>query len=196
MGKNTQVIVPGRGSWFFLAVVLTTLPLPPDEPRSRQDPCGSCTRCLEACPTGALLAPYEVDARRCISYLTIEHQGAFPLELRRRLGDRIFGCDACQSVCPHNQRRHPPDPAFEEIIAGTSLSLSTLIELVDDSHLARLLPRSPLRRAGRDRLVRNACIAMGNSGDPGYLPALKRRASEDGDEAVREHARWAIDRLG
>jgi len=191
-GKNTCLLHPEHGSWFFLGEVVTDLDLQPDTPRA--DMCGTCTACLDACPTGALPTPYVLDATRCISYLTIEVKGAIPEESREGLGRHVFGCDICQDVCPWNRkRREHGGPAFE---AREGLVAPALEELagLDAEAFRERFRRSPLKRAKRRGLLRNVAVALGNSGDPGKRPVLLRLA-EDEDALVREHAVWALRRL-
>jgi epoxyqueuosine reductase len=192
IGKHTNLIHRGLGNWFFIAEILTTLELEPDPPEPNR--CGTCTRCLAACPTGALPAPFVLDARRCISYLTIEHKGPIPVELRPALGTRIFGCDDCLEVCPWNRfaregrllRAHArPDLTAPELVALLGL---------DEAGFKARFAGTPLARAKRRGLLRNVCVALGNAGDPRALPALERAAA-DPEPLIAEHARWAISRL-
>jgi epoxyqueuosine reductase len=189
IGKNTMLLHPTLGSFFFIGVVLTTAELAPDAPLP--DRCGTCTRCLEACPTGAFVNPYVMDARRCISYLTIEHRGTIPVELREAMGELAFGCDVCQTVCPWN--RHAPITPEAAFAAGSLPALDEWVALTEDGFRTRLRG-SPLRRARRAGLARNAAVALGNRGEPASEPALER-ASDDPDPIVREHAAWALGRL-
>lgn len=191
-GKNTCLLHPEHGSWFFLGELVTDLELQPDAPL--RDLCGSCTACLEACPTGALPAPYQLDATRCISYLTIEQRGAIPEQLRAPLGRHAFGCDICQDVCPWNRRRrHRGGPAFE---ARPGLAAPDLAELaaLDAAAFSARFRQSPVKRAKRRGLLRNVAVALGNAGGAEARPALERLAADD-DALVREHARWALRRL-
>ncbi len=192
-GKNTCLLHPEHGSWFFLAEVVTDLELPPDAPRP--DMCGTCTACLDACPTGALPAPYVLDATRCISYQTIERRGTLPEEHRAGIGRHVFGCDICQDVCPWNRRRRPRGvPAFEPRPGLREPELAELAALDEEAFRLRFR-RSAVRRAKRRGLLRNVAVAIGNSGDPGQRPVLEKLAA-DGDPVVREHAEWALRRLG
>ena len=195
-GKNTNLLLPGRGSWFVLGSVVTDAPLPP-APAPVEDGCASCTRCLPACPTGALVAPGLLDARRCLAWL-LQADGDFPVEYREALGGRIYGCDECQEVCPPNRaadRRHPPPPAQPD--AEPSVPLVQLLEASDDELLARYgrwyIPRRQPRY-----LRRNALVALGNVGDGGdpATVAVLRRALAGEDRMLREHAAWAAVRLG
>jgi len=191
-GKNTCLLHPEHGSWFFLGEVVTDLEMEADTPRP--DMCGSCTACLEACPTGALVAPYVLDATRCISYLTIELKGPIPDEHRADLGRHVFGCDICQDVCPWNRkRREAGEPAFTPREGLMAPDLDALAALDDDA-FRRTFRRSPVKRAKRRGLLRNVAVALGNSGDPARRPVLERLAG-DQDPVVREHARWALRRL-
>ncbi len=190
-GKSTMLISRELGTWFFLAEILTTLDLPADEPG--RDRCGSCTRCIAACPTGAIDAPHHLDARRCISYLTIELKGTIPEELRPLIGDRIFGCDDCLWACPWNRfARASRETAFAARQA-TRLPLVALIELTDEQFLT-LFRHSPVKRIKRRGLLRNVCVALGNTGSPRDVPALER-ATGDAEPLVREHAAWALARI-
>jgi epoxyqueuosine reductase len=192
IGKNTMLLHPRLGSYFFIGVVLTTATLAADEPLP--DRCGTCTRCLDACPTGAFAAPYALDARRCISYLTIEHRGFIPEPRREGIGGLAFGCDVCQDVCPWN--RHAPITAERAFFAGDVPRLAELASLDDGTYRERLR-RSPLRRARRSGLARNAAVALGNGGDEGdqAVTALVG-ALRDPSPEVRGHAAWALGRLG
>ncbi len=193
-GKNTNLVHPELGSYFFLGELLLDLELEPDAPFAA-DRCGACTACLDACPTGALVAPRTLDARRCISYLTIEHRGSIPTEIRPLLGDRVFGCDTCQKVCPwnHHFARPTSESAFAPRPEQTALDLIELLELDDDSFRARFRD-TPLWRARRVGLARNAAVVLGNLGDPAAIPALERALS-DSDPLIAEHAAWALEWL-
>jgi epoxyqueuosine reductase len=191
-GKNTCLLHPEHGSWFFLGEVVTDLALPSDV--ARTDMCGSCTACLDACPTGALPAAYTLDARLCISYLTIEAKGAIPEGQREGLGRHVFGCDICQDVCPWNgRRRHRGSEAFEPRQGQDAPDLVALAEL-DAAAFSARFRKSPIKRAKRRGLLRNVAVALGNSGDPSAGPVLER-LSEDADPLVREHALWALRKL-
>ncbi|AWK85574.1 tRNA epoxyqueuosine(34) reductase QueG [Azospirillum thermophilum] len=191
-GKHTNLVSRDHGSWLFLGEVYTTLELPPDPPGA--DRCGSCTRCQDACPTAAFPAPYQLDARRCISYLTIEHKGPIPEELRPLMGNRIYGCDDCLAACPWNKfARATREPAFLPRAELTAPRLADLAEL-DDPGFRQVFSGSPIKRIGRDRFVRNVLIAIGNSGDPALRPAAERRLHDE-SELVRDAAGWAVARL-
>jgi epoxyqueuosine reductase len=191
-GKNTCLLHPEHGSWFFLGALVTDLELAADGPRN--DMCGSCTACLDACPTAAFPEPYVLDATRCVSYLTIELKGAVPEALREATGHHVFGCDICQDVCPWNRkRRHRGPQAFEPRPGLVSPSLPELAALAQDE-FSRRFRRSPVKRAKLRGLLRNVAVALGNSGDPAQRSIL-RRLAESEDPLVREHARWALRKL-
>jgi len=191
-GKNTCLLHPEHGSWFFLGEAVTDLDLPADAPRP--DMCGSCTACLDACPTAAFPAPFVLDATRCISYLTIELKGAVPEERRPGTGRHVFGCDICQDVCPWNRRRrHRGGPAFAPRPGLVAPDLEELAGL-DEAAFRERFRGSPLKRAKRRGLLRSVAIALGNLGDPARRPVLERLAGDE-DAVVREHARWALERL-
>jgi epoxyqueuosine reductase len=192
-GKNTMLINKRLGSYFFLGALLTNLELACDAPHTASH-CGSCTACLEACPTQAFVAPGVLDARRCISYLTIEHRGNVPEDLRRNLGDWLFGCDVCQEVCPWN-RKAPPgtEPALQGRPELMQLDLIEVLSMSEETFRQRFRGTA-LLRTKRTGLLRNAALVLGNRGDAAALPAL-RRAVEDPEPVVREAARWAIDRI-
>ncbi|MBI3827288.1 MAG: tRNA epoxyqueuosine(34) reductase QueG [Candidatus Rokubacteria bacterium] len=190
IGKNTNLLEPTLGSWFFIGIVLTTAELPRDA--TVPDRCGSCTACLDACPTQAFVAPWELDARRCISYLTIEHRGDIDPALRAGLGGWLFGCDVCQEVCPWNRRARPGrEPALREPVA---IDAAQALALDTDGFRARFRGTA-IRRARRAGLARNAALVLGNHGDAAAAPAL-RRALEDHEPSVRAAAAWALERLG
>ena len=192
IGKNTCILNQKMGSWLFLGVILTSLELEPDLPAP--DRCGTCTRCIDACPTDALVAPYQLDSNRCISYLTIEKRGAIPQEMREGMGRHVFGCDICQDVCPWN-RKAPATGAgeFQPREGLVNPALEWLAEMSPEEFREKF-HRSPIRRAKRNGLRRNAVIAMGNSGDRRLVPVLEKLA-DDEDELVAEHARWALTKL-
>ncbi len=191
-GKSTMLIDPTLGTWFFLAEVLTTLELLADAPQA--DRCGKCERCITACPTGAITAPHRLDARRCISYLTIEHKSSIPVELRTLIGDRIFGCDDCLAACPWNRfAQVSHESAFSARKATVGMALRDYLKLSDEEF--RLLFRnSPIKRIKRRGFLRNVCVALGNVGDSTDLPALQR-AAVDSEPLIAEHAGWAIERI-
>ena len=191
-GKSTMLIDERLGTWFFLAEILTTLELPPDERVA--DRCGTCVRCITACPTGAITAPHRLDARRCISYLTIELKSAIPVELRPLMGDRIFGCDDCLDACPWNRfAQEARENAFRARPSTTGMSLREYLHLTDAEFRA-LFKKSPIKRIKRPGFLRNVCVALGNVGDPSDLPALERVAA-DSEPLIAEHAVWAIQRI-
>jgi epoxyqueuosine reductase len=191
-GKSTMLIDPELGTWFFLAEILTTLELPPDPPQ--RDRCGTCQRCITACPTGAITQPHRLDARRCISYLTIELKNSIPLEFRPLIDDRIFGCDDCLDACPWNRfAQASRESAFAARPATTDMSLRDYLALSDEQ-FRLLFRKSPIQRVKRRGFLRNVCVALGNVGDAGDLPALQRAAA-DPEPLIAEHAAWAIDRI-
>ena len=189
-GKHSNLLGRDFGNWVFLGAILTTVDLPADT--AEASPCGSCRRCLDACPTGAFPAPYQLDATRCISYLTIEHRGPVPLELRAKLGNRIYGCDDCLAVCPWNKfsqaasemryLREEGPPRLRDLAA------------LDDAGFRVRFAGSPVKRIGLARFLRNVLYAIGNSGDPALLPAARAHLGAE-DEAVAEAAAWAVSRL-
>ena len=192
LGKHTNLVSRTHGSWLFLGEVFTTLELEPDRPEA--DHCGSCTRCLDICPTAAFTGPREIDARRCISYLTIEHDGPIPEDLRPLIGNRIYGCDDCLAVCPWNKFAHPtPHEVFRPRPGMEAPSLAGLAAL-DDAAFRETFRGSPVKRIGRDRMVRNVLIAIGNGGDRGMMP-LVRALTRDPAAQVRDAAEWALTRL-
>jgi epoxyqueuosine reductase len=191
-GKHTNLVSRAHGSWLFLGEIYTTLDIPPDEPH--EDRCGTCTRCLSVCPTNAFPSPYRLDATRCISYLTIEHAGQIPLELRPLLGNRIYGCDDCLAVCPWNRfaraTPHAKLQAREDLTAPRLAELAAL----DDAGFRTRFAGSPIKRIGRDRFVRNVLIAIGNSGDASLAFAAEQLLT-DPNPVVAEAAEWACRRL-
>ena len=202
IGKNTCLIHPRLGSYFLLAELLLEVELLPDSP-FQADRCGSCTRCLEACPTGCILPDRTLDARRCISYLTIELRGAIPMELRPQVGEWVFGCDICQQVCPWNQRFASPegDPAFNPRPGLPRPDLAEEIAL-SQGDFSRKFKSSPLKRAKRGGYLRNIAVALGNAiatgnaAEPAGIPALVGALQSDPDPQVRGHAAWALGRIG
>jgi epoxyqueuosine reductase len=191
-GKHTNLVSRGHGSWLFLGAIYTTLVLEPDTPHA--DRCGSCTACQKACPTNAFPAPYTLDARRCISYLTIEHKGDIPLEFRRALGNRIYGCDDCLAVCPWNKfAATAREMAFAPRAALTAPKLAALAQL-DDAAFRAFFAGSPIKRIGRDRFVRNVLYAIGNSGDAALVPTVTALLA-DPSAVVQAAARWALAQL-
>ncbi|MFL5236137.1 MAG: tRNA epoxyqueuosine(34) reductase QueG [Rhizomicrobium sp.] len=191
-GKHTNLVSRLYGSWLFLGSIFTTLEIAPDEPE--QDHCGACTRCLDVCPTDAFTAPYQIDARRCISYLTIEHKGHIGPEFRAKMGNRIYGCDDCLSVCPWNKFATVAREA--RFHARAELAQPRLADLakLDDAKFRALFRRSPIKRIGRDRFIRNVLIAIGNSGDGSLAPKAERLLGDD-SPIVRAMAVWALSRL-
>jgi len=188
-GKSTMQIHRRLGTWFFLADILTTLDLTPDAPI--RDHCGSCTRCMTACPTQAITAPRQLDARRCVSYLTIEHKGPIPHEFRRAIGDRIYGCDDCLQACPWNRFASTSrEASFHARESVFSMQMRDFLSLTDESFRA-LFAKSPIKRIKRPAFLRNVCVALGNTGTADDLPAL-RQAAQDPHPLVAEHALWAI----
>jgi epoxyqueuosine reductase len=192
-GKHTNLVSRMHGSWLFLGSIFTTLDLPADGPH--EDRCGQCSACQTACPTHAFPAPYRLDARRCISYLTIEHKGPIPIEFRAAMGNRIYGCDDCLAVCPWNKFADAAaaNQAFAAREGMDGPALADLLALDDAGFRARFAG-SPIKRIGRDRMVRNAAIAAGNAGDVRFVPTLQVLAC-DPDAVVAEAALWALERL-
>ena len=190
-GKSTMLIHPELGAWFFLAEVLTTLDLPPDEPIPNR--CGNCTRCMDACPTGAITAPHRLDARRCIAYLTIENKGRIPEELRPLIGGRVYGCDTCAAACPWNRFAQASREVAFAARPAVQLGLRELLAL-DDARFRAVFRGSPIARIKRRGLLRNVCVALGNTGMRDDLPALERVAA-DPEPLIAEHARWALERI-
>jgi epoxyqueuosine reductase len=191
-GKSTMCLSQGLGTWFFLGTILTTLSIEADSPARNR--CGSCTRCIDACPTQAITGPYQLDARRCISYLTIENKGSIPLKYRTAIGDRIYGCDDCLEACPWNrfaaatrENRFLMPPELQ------SMDLRSLAAISEDEFRS-LFRHSPIRRLKRNRFVRNVCVALGNVGTDADLPVLQPLAS-DPDPLIAEHATWAIEEI-
>lgn len=195
VAKSTMLLAPGLGTCFLLGELLVDLELPPSAPVEAG--CGACRACLDACPTGAFIDAHRLDARRCISYLTIELSGPIPRELRAAIGNRVFGCDVCQDVCPHNASPQPR-PRAPELAPRPNLDavdLITLLQLGSAAH-KKLVRRTALRRSSRQSLRRNAAIALGNSGDPRAVAPLVSVLRDDRDPLIRAHAAWALGRLG
>jgi epoxyqueuosine reductase len=180
-GKHTNLVSREHGSWMFLGVILTSLELQPDASTDHGQHCGTCTRCLDACPTQAFLGPHRIDARRCISYLTIEHDGPIPTELRPMMGNRIYGCDDCLAVCPWN--RFADAPRLADLLA------------LEDASFREMFAGSPIKRIGVKRMMRNCLIAAGNSGDQALVPSVERHLVSD-DAVIAETAEWALTQLG
>ena len=211
-GKNTNILTGSHGSWIFLGQIITDLDLEPDAPSKKT--CGACVRCIDACPTGAIVAPYVIDNTRCISYQTIENRGPIPLELRPQMLDWVFGCDICQDVCPVNRKavpagsplwnQEPPGGVLSQgpvkAEAGHSQGLATLdlLKLVDltEEEFRRRFRGTPVLRAKRVGLQRNACVALGNLGDPAAIPELSLALTTNAEPLVRGHAAWALGRIG
>ncbi len=194
IGKNTCLINRDLGSWLFLSAIICDLRLEPDT--RALDHCGRCTLCIDSCPTGAITAPYQLDARRCLSYMTIENKSVIPLEYRGAVGDHAYGCDICQDVCPWNRRAAvSEDPAWQPRAGLAAPRLLDLWKQSDDG-LRRLLKGSPMKRAGIRRLRRNLAVSIGNSGDPEAARALEESGEASAvDPLVSEHIRWAIEQL-
>jgi epoxyqueuosine reductase len=192
IGKNTCILNQKMGSWLFLGVILTSLELEPDLPAP--DRCGSCTRCIDACPTDALVGPYQLDSNRCISYLTIEKRGAIPEDMRTGMGHEVFGCDICQDVCPWNRKAPATEAAEFQPREGLVNPALEWLAGMSDEEFRREFRGSALRRAKRSGLRRNAVIAMGNSGDERFGPLLERLKTDE-DPVVAESAEWAAKRL-
>jgi epoxyqueuosine reductase len=192
-GKHSNLLSREHGSWLFLGVIYTTLELEPDQPAEPH--CGSCTRCIDACPTGAIIAPNLVDARRCISYLTIEHAGPIPHEFREAIGNRVYGCDDCLAVCPWNRfaSAGQANKAFAPRPELVAPALADLLSL-DDAAFRELFSGSPIKRIGVNRMIRNCLIAAGNSCDPALRPAVEQHLDSE-DPVVADAAKWAIARL-
>jgi len=192
VGKHTNLISRKLGNWIFLSEIITTLELEPDAPEKNH--CGKCARCISACPTAAITAPFQLDARRCISYLTIELKDAIPTEFRRAIGNRIYGCDDCLAVCPWNRFAH--EGQLMKAHARNDLDAPDLIELLslDDAGFKKRFAGSPILRTKRRGLLRNVCVALGNVGDESALPALEK-ARQDAEPLIAEHAAWAIDEI-
>jgi epoxyqueuosine reductase len=195
-GKHTNLVSREHGSWLFLGVILTSLELEPDLSAAEGVHCGSCSRCLDICPTQAFLGPHRIDARRCISYLTIEHDGPIPNEFRAALGNRIYGCDDCLAVCPWN-RFADAGHANRAFVPRAELAAPRLADLLalDDAAFREMFAGSPIKRIGVKRMIRNCLIAAGNSGDRGLAPSVRRHL-DDPDPVIAEAASWAWGQLG
>ncbi|HEY6048605.1 MAG TPA: tRNA epoxyqueuosine(34) reductase QueG [Sphingomicrobium sp.] len=195
-GKHTNLVSREHGSWLFLGVILTSLELPPDAPAEQGVHCGTCSRCLDACPTQAFVGPHRIDARRCISYLTIEHDGSIPHEFRSAMGNRIYGCDDCLAVCPWN-RFADAAAANRAFLPRAELAAPRLADLLalDDAAFRALFAGSPIKRIGRNRMIRNCLIAAGNSGDRSLRAAILPHLA-DPDPVIAEAAEWAAGQLG
>jgi epoxyqueuosine reductase len=191
-GKHTLLLNREAGSWFFLGEIYTDLPLPVDEPQP--DHCGSCRRCIDVCPTGAIVAPYQLDARRCISYLTIEHKGEIPEELRPLMGNRIYGCDDCQLVCPWNRFAQKAD--VEDFSVRNGLDAAALTELFawSEEEFERRLEGSAIRRIGHERWLRNLAVGLGNAPTSGAVVAALEARRDHPSALVRSHVAWALKR--
>jgi epoxyqueuosine reductase len=191
-GKHTNLISRKFGNWIFLSEIITTVELEPDAPEKNR--CGSCRRCIDACPTAAITAPFQLDARRCISYLTIELKGSIPEEFRRAIGNRIYGCDDCLAVCPWNRFAQAGKMMRDH--ARPDLAAPDLLELLalDDPAFKKRFRGTPILRTKRRGLLRNVCVALGNLADPAALPALQR-ATHDPELLIAEHAHWAIEQI-
>lgn len=191
-GKSTMQIHRGYGTWFFLATIITTLPLEPDT--GAKDLCGKCTRCMDACPTQAITAPHRMDARRCVSYLTIESKGSIPLEFRRAIGDRLYGCDDCLATCPWNRFAQVSHEAtFQARETVFTKNLRDFLSLTDDQ-FRELFRKSPIKRIKRPAFLRNVCVVLGNVGTAEDLPALQEAADSE-NQLIAEHARWAMEEI-
>ena len=192
IGKHTNVISRRLGNWIFLSEIITTLELEPDPPEKNR--CGSCTRCIAACPTAAITAPFQLDARRCISYLTIELKGPIPVELRPAIGNRIYGCDDCLAACPWN--RFAREGQMMKAHARPDLTTPDLLELLslDDSGFKRRFAGTPILRTKRRGLLRNVCVALGNAADESALPTLQKAAKAP-EPLIAQHAQWAIQQI-
>jgi epoxyqueuosine reductase len=195
-GKHTNLVSRQHGSWLFLGVILTSLELQPDPPADPGQHCGSCRRCLEVCPTRAFVGPHRIDARRCISYLTIEHEGPIPAEFREAIGNRIYGCDDCLAVCPWN-RFADAAAANRAFLPRAELAAPRLADLLalDDAAFREMFAGSPIKRIGVKRMIRNCLIAAGNSGDPSLADPVRSHL-HDPDSVIAEAAEWALAQIG
>jgi epoxyqueuosine reductase len=192
VGKHTNLISKKLGNWFFIAEIITTAQIEPDAPERNR--CGSCSHCIPACPTAAITAPFQLDARRCISYLTIELKGSIPIEFRSTIGNRIYGCDDCLAACPWN--RFATESRLMREHVREDLNQPNLLELLalDDTAFKIKFAKTPMRRTKRRGILRNVCVALGNIGDASALPALEK-AANDPEPVIAEHARWAIQQI-
>jgi len=195
-GKNSNLIDPSKGSYFFIASLMVNAKLPTTK-KKRMPTCSDCQNCTRACPTGAIVSPCVIDARRCVAYLTIENKGGIPQEFRSEIGNRIFGCDICQEVCPFNEDRAGRQGIrIKELGAesgvGDSLDLRDILTIGTDEEFRRRFAGTPLLRAKRRGLIRNACIVAGNTMDSTIIPLLKEVIRREQDEMLQEHAEWAI----
>ncbi|MFL6736684.1 MAG: tRNA epoxyqueuosine(34) reductase QueG [Sphingomonas sp.] len=195
-GKHTNLVSREHGSWLFLGVILTSLELEADPPANHGQHCGSCTRCLDACPTQAFVGPHRIDARRCISYLTIEHDGPIPQEFRAAIGNRVYGCDDCLAVCPWN-RFADAASANRAFLPRAELAAPRLADLLalDDASFREMFAGSPIKRIGVKRMIRNCLVAAGNSGEPALVRSVQRHLG-DPDPVIAEAASWALAQLG
>ncbi len=195
-GKNTCLIDPSRGSFFFIASLMTNLVLEPT-PKKQMPNCGNCQNCIKNCPTGALVEPGKLDARKCISYLTIENKEGIPESLRSKIGNRLFGCDACQEACPFNIRdlRLKIQDLSPECGVGGSLDLKDILSIQSDEEFLGKFAGTPIMRAKRRGLLRNACVVAGNSGNESLIPYLEELIEREKDDIILDHARWAIQKL-
>ena len=193
-GKNTNILTSSHGSWIFLAQIITNLELTADIPLKKT--CGSCVRCIDECPTSAIVAPFVIDNTKCISYLTIELKGSIPIEMRPLIGDWVFGCDICQDVCPVNRKaNYSSEPAFQQRHDFSAPDLLPLLELSEEDFRDRF-QSSPIKRTKRVGLQRNVCVALGNIGDRQAIPSLGRALGSADSSVVRSHAAWALGQIG
>ncbi len=198
-GKNSCIINPSKGSYFFIASIFTNLDLTPSA-KKRMPNCGNCTKCIDACPTGALVSPGQLDARKCISYLTIENKEGIPIEFRSKMGNRLFGCDICQEVCPFNiGRAYRQEVKIEKLKGdygvGESLDLREVLSIKTNGDYLKKFAGTPLMRAKRRGLIRNACVIAGNSGNLDLIPYLKKIIDREDDKMLKEHAQWGVEQI-
>lgn len=196
IGKNSCIITREFGSYVFLSQIITTLDLVPDEPTKWKAGCGTCRRCIDICPTKAILADRTIDATRCIAYLTIENRGPIPVKFREKIGTRLFGCDLCQEICPHNIRAKPTQVEdFRKIRIGAQIhTLKEILEIKNEQEFKKIFAGTPLIRAKHAGLMRNACIVAGNLKEKSLIPSLKK-ISKESNKMLREHAQWAIEKI-